>query len=530
MKRLFDRRIGVVVICIGYGVVAEAAVKLPPVISSHMVLQRDIPAPIWGTASPGEKIIVTFAGQKKEGVADQQGQWKVCLDPLKMSAEPGVMIVSGVSEKLELQDILVGEVWVGSGQSNMAGGAGGYAKKNKEMEKLIAEGPYPQVRVLSSGSEGWMTSTPEALTGFSALLISFGLPLHRELKVPVGLLVGAVSGTPSVAWVSRQAYDNDPGCKDLLVKLTQKDAVAAAKKKYEMHVEKWKKDVAEAEQRGEKKLPKKPSKPLKSGFSWVKMGNLYERHIVPYIPFAIRGVLWDQGESGTAIGGFDQYTLMGALIKGWRKDWDQDFTFMYVQKPSGGGCAWDSADPVTSKAENLIALPATVPEDGERGESYVKMMTYPNTFMVTSSDLGSGIHPVNKLGYGARSAHVALGAVYGRSVEIYGPVYKEHKVEGPKVIISYTHIGKGLAVKKEVASSASTGLTKLQGFALAGEDGNFVWADAVIDGDTVVLSSATVTKPVAVRYAWAAQHPWANLFNKDGLPALPFRTDVSSQD
>jgi sialate O-acetylesterase len=225
-------------------------------------------------------------------------------------------------------------------------------------------------------------------------------------------------------------------------------------------------------------------------------------------------VIWDQGESGTAIEGLDQYTLMGALIKGWRKEWAQDFAFLYVQKPSGGGCALDPADPVTSKAEKFTNLPGGVPGDGEYREAHIRIMTYPNTFMVTSSDLGPGVHPTNKSGYGARGARVALGAVYGKGVEIYGPVYKLHKIDGGKVVISYEHVGKGLAVNG-----------KLQGFAIAGDDGKFVWAEAVIGGDTVVASSDKVAKPVSVRYAWAGNHTWANLFNKDGLPAIPFRTD-----
>jgi sialate O-acetylesterase len=237
------------------------------------------------------------------------------------------------------------------------------------------------------------------------------------------------------------------------------------------------------------------------------------------IPFGIRGVLWDQGESGTAVFGVDQYTLMGALIRGWRKEWGQgDFPFLYVQKPSGEGCAWDPEDPVTNKANKFAPLPAAVPAtaSGVYRETHVRIAQYPGTAMVISTDLGSGIHPTNKSGYGSRAARVALGMVYGRKIEYYGPVYASHKVEGNKVRVSFTHVGAGLAFKHG---------DKLQGFAVAGEDKVFHWADAVIDGDTVVVTSDKVAKPVAVRYAWADKHPWANLFNKDGLPAQTFRTD-----
>jgi len=173
---------------------------------------------------------------------------------------------------------------------------------------------------------------------------------------------------------------------------------------------------------------------------------------------------------------------------------------------------------VTSQGEKFSPLPKAVPPtaDGLYRELHVRIRNHPNTFMATSSDLGPGIHPSNKSGYGARATQVALGAVYAKKVEIYGPVYKSLRVDGDKVRVSFDHVGKGLAFRHG---------DKLQGFAVAGADGAFQWADAVIDGDTVVVSSSSVPKPVAVRYAFASRHPWANLFNKDGLPALPFRSD-----
>jgi sialate O-acetylesterase len=235
------------------------------------------------------------------------------------------------------------------------------------------------------------------------------------------------------------------------------------------------------------------------------------------MPFAIRGVLWDQGESGTAIGGVDQYNLMGALIAGWRKEWGQDdFPFLYIQKPSGDGCAWDTSNPTTSQANKFLPLPAQVPNDGQYRAMHIRIMTYPNTAMVTSSDLGNGVHPINKSGYGERASRVALGMVYGRKLEIYGPVYKSHTVEGDKIRVAFDHVGQGLAYQHG---------DKLQGFALAGDDKKFHWADALIDGNSIVLSCPAVTRPVAVRYAWSQNQAWANLFNRDGLPAISFRTD-----
>jgi len=244
-------------------------------------------------------------------------------------------------------------------------------------------------------------------------------------------------------------------------------------------------------------------------------------------------VLWDQGEARTQVGGVDQYTMMGALIRGWRNEWNAgDFPFIYVEKPSGNGCAWEAppaagkppaaaANPLPPVIQAFSALPAVVPstKDGLYLEDYLKMMKYPNAGMVISTDLGAGIHPIIKSGYGARAAKVALGLAYGKSVEYYGPVYDSHTVEGSSVRVKFTHVGQGLGGGHS---------EKLQGFAVAGDDRVFHWAEAKIDGDTVVVSSAAVAKPVAVRYAWGSlnNRTWANLFNGDRLPAVTFRTDA----
>jgi sialate O-acetylesterase len=172
---------------------------------------------------------------------------------------------------------------------------------------------------------------------------------------------------------------------------------------------------------------------------------------------------------------------------------------------------------VTRLADPFSPLPATVPAgNDERTEDFIRMMSYPNTGMVISSDLGGGLHPINKFGYGHRACDVALATVYGKKIEYYGPKYAAHTIADGKVTITYTHVGQGLAFKHA---------DRIQGFALAGEDRHFPWADATIVGDAVIVSCATVPKPVFIRYAWAADRTWANLFNKDGLPAIPFRTD-----
>ena len=506
-----------------------AKVQLPPVVSSHMVLQRGMAVPIWGRAAAGEKVTVKFRSQEKSVVADAQGKWQVRLNPLRAGG-PDVMTVAG-ENTLKLEDVLVGEVWVGSGQSNMAGAARHYAKKDPTLAKAVGGGPYPLLRLKRSRRARWQQATPANSERFSALLFAFGLSLQQKLDMPVGLMVGAVGGTPSGYWLSEEAYAADAACKEAIARFAPTYSFEKAQTKYHQAMEKYVQAKAEwdkltPEARKGKRRPRRPRAARKPGECRGKVGRLYAAHIKPFMPYAIRGVLWDQGEAGSGILGVDQCTLMGALIRSWRHDWGQgDFPFVYVQKPSGGGCAWDNADPVTSLADKFAGLPARVRSNGAYRENHIQIMfQYPRTFMVTASDLGGRTHPVNKSGYGARACRVVLGAVYGEKTEIYGPIYASHKIEGNKVRVSFTHVGQGLAFRHG---------DKLQGFALAGADKKFVWADAVIEtasstglpADTVVLSNDQVPQPAAVRYAWSRTHPWANLFNKDGLPALPFRTD-----
>ncbi|HWA96976.1 MAG TPA: sialate O-acetylesterase [Pirellulales bacterium] len=494
---------------------ARADVKLPGVFSSHMVLQREMPISIWGTAATAEQVTVKFRDQQQTTKADKHGQWKVKLDPLTAGG-PDVLSISG-KNTITLDDVLVGEVWVGSGQSNMAGAVRGYATGDPVLKSIAAKAPYAKIRLIRDGAKGvWKEATPQEVDGFSALLFPFGVRLQEELDVPIGLMLGAVGGTPSSYWLSEKAYQADAGCKRVVDEYAKTDQYDKAMQAYERYMKAHEAAVEAAKKAG-KQPPRAPQKPLQAGEPRGKIGNLYEAYIRPFVGYGIRGVLWDQGEAGTAIGGLDQYTMMGALIRGWRNEWGQgDFPFLYVQKPSGGGCAWDPNDPVTDKAEPFSDLPSIVPADGQFRETHIRIMTYPNTGIVISSDLGPMTHPTNKSGYGTRASRVALGMVYGKSVEYYGPVYESHQVEGDKVRVRFTHVGRGLAYAHG---------ERLQGFAIAGPDKKFAWAEATIDGDSVLLGSPDVANPVAVRYGWSQRHPWANLFNCDGLPALAFRTD-----
>jgi sialate O-acetylesterase len=356
------------------------------------------------------------------------------------------------------------------------------------------------------------------VNGFSALLFAFGSRLQTELKVPVGLMVGAVGGTPSGYWLTEEMYRSDAACQAQVKEFAATYDFEAATKGYERVLAAFKAQEEKAKQGGPKVVGRAPVPPGQPGECAGEIGHLYKKHILPYVPYAIRGVWWDQGESGTAITGVDQYRAMGALIKGWRQAWGLEFPFLYTQKASGGGTAWDLENPTTKLASPFAPLPANPPAtaDGIRREVHVKIQEYPKTAMVTSTDLGSGTHPFNKTGYAERALRVALGFVYGQPIETCGPVYASHTIEGSKVRVKFTHLGQGLATRHS---------DKLQGFMIAGADKKFVWADAVIEGDSVLVSSPAVAQPAAVRYAWSNFPAWANLFNKDGLPALTFRTD-----
>ena len=493
-----------------FGVAASssfAEIRVDPMFSDQMVLQRGMPVPVWGSAEPGEKVEVAFRNQRKKAVADGDGNWIVRLDSLELGS-PGTMVVTG-SNSVSFSDVLVGDVWLGSGQSNMAGPAGGYANRDEVLAAIIEAAPYPNLRLYR---DGWQQSTPEVIKGFSALMFSFGQPLQEELDVPVGLIVGAVGGTPSGRWLSPEMLAADKACQDALRAAGASVTAEAYDKKYKEALARWEVAAEKAQAKGEEP-PRRPRGP-------IRIGDLYADHVAPIVPYAIRGVLWDQGEGGTAVPAIDQFTMMGALIGGWRKTWGQgDFPFLYVQKPSGGGCAWyPENDPVTRMADQFTAQPTTPnrPADGEYRQLHIKIMQHPNTAMVTATDLGSSVHPPNKSGYGRRACLVALAVAYGRDVEFYGPIYESHKVEGDSIRISYTHTGAGLATRHG---------DRLQGFEIADNQGEFHWADARIDGNTVVLSSPAVKKPTQVRYGWAKDHTWANLFNKDGLPALTFSTE-----
>ncbi|MEJ6779866.1 MAG: sialate O-acetylesterase [Akkermansiaceae bacterium] len=498
----------------------ESKIVVNPLFSDHMVLQRDMAAPIWGQANPGETVTVEYlppegseiAKQKATTITNQDGEWTLTLKPLPLSAKGGRLLISGNQSDgppTEIKDVLVGEVWLGAGQSNMAYGTRHYIEVDADLKSAIESGPYPTLKIFRNNQ--WQSANSESVQNFSAILFSFGHHLHRELKVPVGLMYGAVNGTPSGSWLTEEMASNSPELVKMFKKDSGFDSFEAMATDWKEKRQMFKEDVKNAEAKDRKRMRfSHPGQPL---------GRNYH-HIEKLVPYAIRGVLWDQGESGTKIPGVDQYTVMNALITGWRNTWNRDdLPFLHVQKPSGGGCAWEQSKLVGKKVPLAWqALPEeALPEDRRCTQKllHVKIGTIKNAPLVTTSDLTPGVHPVHKYSYGKRACRVALGSVYGRDIATCGPVYKSHAIKESLIKVSFENIGKGLAFKHG---------EKLQGFEIAGEDLNWQWADATIKDDTVLVSSITIKQPRHVRYAFSQSAPWANLFNKDGLPALIFTT------
>ncbi len=484
-----------------------ADVKLPAVISDNMVLQRGMEVPIWGWAEPGEKIEVRF-GFYSYGwrtTTDKDGKWMVKIGPLRTGG-PFEMFIKG-NNTITLKNIMVGEVWVCSGQSNMQWPV----KQSANAEQEIAAADYPNIRLFTverkvaeqpqSDCVGdWQLCSPQTVAGFSAVAYYFGRELHEELDVPVGLIHTSWGGTPAEAWTRREVLEKEADAAPILERYS--DVVAKypqAKREYEKKMNEWEKAVAEARAEG-KEPPRKPRVPIGPVHPHSPAG-LYNAMIAPLIPYGIQGAIWYQGESNA--GRAYQYRkLFPAMIKNWRNDWGQgDFCFLFVQ---------------------LANFMAVNPEPAESAwaelrEAQLMTLSLPNTGMAVIIDIGeaNNIHPKNKQDVGKRLALWALAGSYGKKLEYCGPIYKSMRVEGNKIILHFDHVGGGLV---------ADGGEPLKGFAIAGADRKFVWADAKIDGDTVVVGSDKVSEPAAVRYAWA-NNPVCNLYNKEGLPASPFRTD-----
>ena len=475
-----------------------------------MVLQRDRAVPVWGSAAPGEEVTVRFAGQSVSTVSDEKGFWKTELAPLTCSFEGRVLEISGSDSFVALTNVLVGEVWLCSGQSNMQ-----YSMKKLGLpeEVIAAAADYPLIRLFQAGLQTspekpqaavrgeWAAYTPESAGDFSATASYFGRALNRELGVPVGLIQSAVGGTMIESWISRAALERIRFMQD---RLLESEAMLArgereSQESYQQRMDEWRK-ARIAAKKARQRDPEKPN--LFNPQGPHNPSALYNGMIAPLVPYAIRGVIWYQGESNESRPE-EYHELLSALIHDWRGRWGQgDFPFLFVQLAN--------FKPVqTEPNEGVLATWACLREQQER------TLNVANTAMAVITDAGGfDIHPKDKKTVGERLALAARVKAYGENLVCSGPLFQSLEIKDGEAVVHFAQIGGGLTAKGR----------KLTGFAISGGDGKWHWADARISGNTVVLSAPNVPSPVAVRYNWA-NNPIGNLYNEEGLPASLFRTD-----
>ncbi len=468
-RRLVCMALGLLLLCTAVG---QAELRLPAMFSEGAVLQQATPVPVWGQADAGAEVRVTFAGQTKTATADGDGRWMVRLDALPVSCEPASLTVASGDSQVTVENVLVGEVWFCSGQSNMEWPiARSLVPDAVDLDALptIRHIKVPHVRAGEPAEDfqgSWQVCNADTAPGFTAVGFFFAHALQKELDVPVGLIGCNWGGTRIEPWTPPAGFD-------LVAEL-------------------------DAEKLGDK-------------------STMYHGMVAAVQPYAIRGALWYQGESNGGEGE-TYFWKKQALIGGWRATWQQgDFPFYFVQLAN-----FREPNPDPAGGDGWARL---------REAQLRTVREVPKTGMAVIIDIGEAndIHPQNKFDVGRRLALWALARDYGEKDLVYsGPLMKRATVEDGKIRIAFDHVGSGLmAARKEGPRDMSPPkpVDKLQGFAIAGSDRKWHWADAVIDGDTVVVSAEAVPEPVAVRYAFSMNPADANLYNREGLPASPFRTD-----
>lgn len=449
---------------------ANAELNVPKIFSDSMVLQREQPIPVWGWEDPGTEVHVVLGDEVKKAKADDAGKWMVEFSA-KKAGGPHKMVIEGTN-RIEFNDVLIGEVWLCSGQSNMEWTV---SRSNNPQEE-IAAAKHPQIRHIKFAhrpaaepmtdvpSPGWQVCSPETVANFTAVGYFFGRELQAELDVPIGLIGCNWGGTRIEPWTPPVGFKSTPALKDITDKLAEY-----------------------------------PTKRDNGAINHQSPLALYNGMVHPMIPYAIRGAIWYQGESNNGEGML-YHEKMKALISGWRSVWNNDslpFYFVQLAPYTYGG------DPT-----RLAGI----------WEAQTATLKVPHTGMAVTVDIANlkDIHPKNKQDVGKRLALWALAKTYDKKGIVYsGPLYKSMKVEGDRIRLTFDHVGGGLVSRDG---------KPLSWFTIAGDDGNFVEATAVIDGNDVLVSSDAVAKPTAVRFGWS-QLAEPNLSNKEGLPASPFRTD-----
>jgi sialate O-acetylesterase len=484
----------------------RADVVLAPLFTDHAVLQQGKPIPIWGTASPGETVTVLFHGETVSTKPGPDGRWLVRLKPAPATAEPADLVVTGKNQ-ITLHDIVVGEVWLASGQSNMELRVCDLEKDVFAKERASAD--YPLIRHIkiarASAAEPqttaqgkWEPSSSETVGIFTAAGYFFARDIYQKLKVPVGIINSSYGGSAIEAWLSPASFSVEPSLNTLKQSWAKTQTGYPGKKAaYDQALATWTAEQADAKAKGEafkKRAPAAPAGPDSvSGPS-----NLYNGMIHPLLPVGLRGVLWYQGEANTRRAA-EYHKLFAALITGWRKTLDQgDVPFYWVQLPN---CAMGNAQStqwafLREAQDQRLSLPAT-------GEAI-------------TIDIGNplNIHPRNKQDVGHRLALIALAQTYGQQVVFSSPRFAKAVPAGTAIKLAFTS-AEGLKTRDGSAPL---------GFEIAGADKKFVPAQATLADGTITVSAASVPAPVAVRYAWC-NSPETNLYNAAGLPLAPFRTD-----
>jgi sialate O-acetylesterase len=486
----------------------RADVRLPDVIGSSMVLQQKQAIPIWGSAEPGETVTVAFGGQKKTVVAGGDGKWRVDLGKFASNFKPQTMTISG-KNTIELKDILVGEVWLVAGQSNMQR----LLRETDNGEAVQSAANHPNIRLFNVSREvafkrragklgEWSACSPDSVKEFSAAGYYFGLEMEKELKVPIGLINSSYGGSQAEAWTPVEYLNASPDLKATVERTKIWDEERPkVKVGYAEAIKKWREDSDKAKAAGARPSPS-PSVP-DALRDYRIASSIYDGMIEPLIPFAIRGAIWYQGESNEARA--EQYSiLLPTMIRAWRERWGAgNFPFGIIQLPN---------------YRQIKTDPEEAPWSFIREAQRRTALTTPNTGLIVTIDIGeaSDIHPKNKLDVGKRMSRWALKNVYGRKI-VNEPVVVRVDAKNGKVVLSFTNVGTGLKIRAG---------DKLDEFAVAGEDKKWYWAEAKIIGkDRVEVSSPNVTDPKAVRYAFNSNPKHPNLTNDSGLPVSPFRTD-----
>ena len=486
----------------------QAEVRLPDVLGDSMVLQQNQKVPIWGTADAGETITVSFQKQKLTVVASADGKWRADLKPLKAEFTPQTLIIEG-KNKIELKDILIGEVWLVSGQSNMQW----TLRQSNNGEAEVAKANHPNIRLFNASREvafkkkqgklgAWAACTPESVAEFSGAGYYFGVDLESELKVPIGLINSSYGGSQAEAWTPVEYLNANPDLKATVERTKIWDEERPRVKiEYAEAIKKWREESEKQKAAGARPSPS-PGVP-DALRDYRVASSIYDGMIAPLMPFAMRGAVWYQGESNEARA--EQYNiLLPVMIRAWRERWGQgDFPFAIVQLPNYRRVS----DTPEEAAWSFI-------REAQRRTT----LNTPNTGLIVTIDIGEAndIHPKNKLDVGKRMAIWALKDVYGRKLTD-APKFKEAKIKNGKIVLTFEDVGRGLKIKDGA---------QLDEFAIAGADKRFVWAEARIVGkNKIEVSSPQISQPVAVRYAFNSNPKHPNLTNDSGIPASPFRTD-----